>query len=694
MHTRTVVNVSCNKDCGAGCPLTAEVQDGRITRITDNAHRGPYMRGCAKGYAMHRLLNHPDRLLRPLMRRGRRGSGSFDAVSWETALNRIAEELHARRERGAVESVMRIGGSGSCRGVVHHTARVAARFLSGLGTYTNTTGNYSSQAASFMKPLLFGRSDIGIDIRTVLESRFIILLGFNPADTRFSCETEKVLEEVKSRGIPAVLVDPRRTASADMCGAEWLPIYPGTDSVLLAALAYEVIASGAVNEAWVARVAEGYQAMDSWLMGKADGVPKNPQWAEGICGIPAQRISQLARRMIKCRPASLLPGLSVQRTLGGEESDRMGLVLQTLLGNVGVRGGSAGCGQWNEGPEIPVPCMSPGIPGSPKPAGVPVYQWAEAVLDRSRRQPISFIYNVGGNFLGQSSNIALVKEALETADFVVTHDHFMTPTCRFSDVVLPATMFLERSDLCTSKSGLLLYSEQAVEPAGETKHDYDICCELARLLGFYHAYSQGRTAHQWVEAALAGLPEGARQSCLEEGYWEIPQRPFVGLSECIASPEDHPLPTASGKIELIPAAYQEMTGSPHPRIQQRICSADYPLFLITPHAKERIHSQKAGSALSADDRLTMHPEDARERGIDDGMRVTVTSEAGSFTAVVKLSDDIMRGVAAKLQGVWPEFAGDGSLLESGAPNMATSTEPTYPSRGSRTHSIAVEVSVR
>lgn len=352
------IPVICSKDCGAGCPLTAVITDGCIAQITDNPLKGDYMLGCPKGYQMHTALDHPDRLRHPLIRTGARGSGRFRRANWDEALQRIAEHIGRRQNGldGGLPSIMRIGGSGSCRSLVQNTGSLAKRFLSAVGasssgTYTDTLGNYSSEAADFMKPHLFGpgKNDFGIDPRTLLQSEALILLGLNPGDTRFGCRTEQVLAEVKRKGTPVIIIDPRKTRSVRLYASQWIPIRPGTDSVLLSALLYEVLKysgssrissrKGQNSERHIERICNDFNLIREYVLGSADGLVKTPEWAAPICGIDSRTIRRLVELMMEKRPAALLPGLSVQRTLGGEETDRLGLALQILLGNIGVAGG-------------------------------------------------------------------------------------------------------------------------------------------------------------------------------------------------------------------------------------------------------------------------------------------------------------------------------------------------------------------
>jgi anaerobic dimethyl sulfoxide reductase subunit A len=211
----TPIFVSCNRDCGGGCALTAEVEDGRVTRVRDSDRRPEFMRGCVKGYRSAETVYHPDRITEPLIRTGSRGSGEFRTASWGEALDLVAGKLARLGSEGRWGEVLKLGGSGSCRGALHNTALTTARFLALWGGYTDTTGGYSSHASDYVKGPMFGTRFVGVDARTLLHSDHIILWGFNPFDTRFGSETEEVLKEAVRRGIAVTVVDPRKARSGD-----------------------------------------------------------------------------------------------------------------------------------------------------------------------------------------------------------------------------------------------------------------------------------------------------------------------------------------------------------------------------------------------------------------------------------------------------------------------------------------------
>lgn len=681
--------ISCNLDCGAGCPLTAEVVDGALIKVRDNNFRGEYMRGCAKGYRTPEVISHPDRLTRPLIAAGPRGSGFFREASWEEALDLVSEKLKA----ASPNSVMRIGGSGSCRGAVHHTARLTLRFLALSGGFIDTTGNYSSQAVDYINPFIFGTGDIGIDPRSLLDAKFIILWGFNPADTRFGCETEGVLREVKKRGIPVAVIDPRKTDSVSLSGGEWIPIHPGADAALAASLIFEVIGQKGLDRDFLESYAVGWEKLHRFVTGESDGTAKTPAWAAARCGVAESKIREMAEQLASSDPAALLPGLSLQRQFGGEETNRLLAFLQLVSGNWGKWGGSLGAGQWNQLPKVS--CAKIPVPVNPVADSVPVNEWADRILDTAK-PPVAIVYNVGGNYAVQSADSAKVHKALERAACVITHDFFLTETARLSDIILPPAMFAERCDISTANNGLLLYSPKAVEPPEGVLTDYEIFSALAERLGFGQEFTGGKTPEQWIDEFLEESEIDDIPAFKKLGFYEGASRGRIPLEEYFRNPAASPLATASGKVELSSPALEKAGCREFPQIAEPVVNEAYPLSLITPHEKFRVHSQLMNlPSLSSmvDDRLLMHAEDAKERGIEENDSVLVSSRSGSVEVSVAVTDEIVTGTVVLKSGYRQLMRREGISAVIGT-NSLTSTETPLPSRGTRTHTNAVAVQKR
>lgn len=312
------VPVACNRDCGGGCPLLAIVDGGRVTRIADNPAAGPYLKGCVRGYGAIHQLYAESRLTQPLVRSGPRGSGQFREVDWDEALGRVADGLQAVRERHGDAAILALGGSGSCRGALHDSGALTARFLNLIGGHVGESSSYSSATARYVEPVVLGDEPAGVDAATLRHADMVILWGANISDCIMGCEWRARVREAKRRGVPVVVIDPRRTGTAKQLGTQWLPVRPGTDSALMLAVLHVLLTEDLVDEAFVAAHATGFEAVRRRVLGLEGGPAATPAWAEEVCGTPAGDIAALAREYGRRKPAALIPGLSIQRTWGGE----------------------------------------------------------------------------------------------------------------------------------------------------------------------------------------------------------------------------------------------------------------------------------------------------------------------------------------------------------------------------------------
>ena len=687
--------ISCNLDCGGGCPLLATVENGVVAAITDNPLGAPYMTGCIKGFQMHRVLYAPDRLRKPLIRSGSRGSGKFRETNWDEALDLVAQRLIETKKKYGAQSIIHLGGSGSNRGSLHNTQRLTKRFLAMFGGYTERHSSDSIGAALFVTPYVLGTFAAGMDASNLRDSKMIILWGANVSDVKMECGLEAHIREARRRGVEIVAIDPRRTLTVKTLATEWIPIYPGTDSAMMAAILHTIITRGHVDRGFVERYSYGFGELEAYIIGRSDGVPKTPQWAEGICGVPAKVIRGLAERYGATHPTALIPGPSIQRTIGGEEAIRMAIALQTATGNLGVPGGSSGALAFGTLPSLKMPQI--GVPLNPAKASIPVYLWADVVLEGKKGgfpTDIKAIYNVGGDYVAQSADTKKVIRAYESVEFSVCHDRFLTPTAQYCDVVLPATTFLERNDIVTPSSGRhILFSNKVAEPVGESRNDYDIFCGLAERLGFLDAFSEGRNEEAWLRHFAAESEVSDFEEFRRRGIYFGATNPRVAFSDFITHPAKNPLATPSGKIQLFSELYAVAGGTPIPEARFLQITPEYPLRLVSPKSRYRVHSQNFNIPWFRErepHRLWIHPEDAVVRGLTNSEVAIVTSPEGEAAVRVYLTEDIIQGVVCLQEGVWPGL--DTARVDrSGAVNVLTSTEPTRPSMASRTHSVNVQV---
>ena len=686
----------CGKDCGGNaCPLLALVEGGRLRRIRYNPAGGRYIRGCPRGLGLHRETFAPDRVLTPLIRTGPRGSGAFREAGWDEALAVAARTLDEIRAKHGPQAVLSFSGF-AVTGALHGTHILLTRFMNLFGGSTRLTGNYSNAAALFVLPFLLGSDWVraGYDAGTMRSARMIVLWGANVLETRMGAEVDRRLLEAARAGCRIVVVGPRRSLTAQRTEAWWLPCRPGTDTALMLAVLYVLVDEGLLDRGFVARHCTGFDQLERYVLGRDGGRARTPAWAAGICGAAAGEIAAFARAYAAAKPAMLFPGYSLQRVFAGEEPYRLAVALQAATGNFGIAGGSTGANNRL----LPLPRVGRlGIPPVAAQPSLPIVRWPDAILEgRAGGYPsdIRALYNLGANPINQGADIKKSMAAFAKLEFAVSHEVFLTPTARHCDVIFPAATALEKEDIGLPWAGnYLLYKPAVAAARGLARSDYDALWSLADLLGFGAAFSEGRTAGEWVERFIAASEIPDPGEFRRTGIYRGPEEDRVGLSAFSADPEGTPLPTPSGRIEIASERYHRETGFPAiPTWQPPPAPEGYPLLLVTPKSHRYTHSQtsfvpRRGAAAHA---LTMHPADAASRGIGPGDRVRVFNDRGEGLVAVRLSEEVMPGVVSLPEGIWVRLDGEGRDQE-GSANMFTATGGTAPAVANIMHGINVEV---
>ncbi|MDO4621192.1 MAG: molybdopterin-dependent oxidoreductase [Lachnospiraceae bacterium] len=723
---KTVIHTMGINNCGGRCIIDAHVVDGKITKITTDNTEGtpehPPLRACVKGFHYHEtFLNEEKRLKKPLIRTGKRGSGEFREAEWEEAIALITKEwIRIRDTYGPASRYVHYawGVSGVLRPL-----DLAKRLLSLDGGFQDYYNSYSTAAIHYVTPYLYGTKYVGSSFSDLLHSNLIILWGHNPADSKFDT-LMYYLSLAKKQGIPIICIDPRRHATAKILDAEWIGIRPTTDAALADALAYVMITEDLYDRAFIERYCQGFTAATmpegyegeedyfSYCLGKSDGVPKTPEWAEQITGIDAETIRDLARRMAAAKPMAILQGYGAQRNQNGEQSVRGGILLACLTGNVGVPGGSAGGSQLLENP--PVPEMQ--NPENPVKEKIPVYRWTDAVADGR----IKMIFNLAGNALiNQHGDINRTKEILadeSLCEFIVCSDLFMTASAKYADVLLPGISFLEMNNMTSPwiQGDFIGFNNKVVEPIGDGRFEYEWLKEIAGQLHLHKEFTEGHeTADEWLEALYEELRTEQPllpdyHSVREKGIYryEVPQK--VAFREQREHPETVPFDTPSGKIEIFSTKLFALHDPAVPAIPKYVPAVEgyepagkghtetyaaCPLQLIGYHTKRRCHSIHGNNELM--DKIEtpavyLHLKDAKERGIGDGDLVLVYNARGKMKLPAKVTEDLVPGVAAISQGAWyqPDETG---VDVGGNINVLTSLHVTPLAQGNAQHTNRVEV---
>jgi len=739
MSQEKIIPTTCNSHCGGACPILVHTRDGIITRITSAAEGTQEARACVRGRSYRQRVYAPDRLLYPLRRVGARGEGKFERVSWDEALDRVAGELSRVRAEFGPEAIVFLCSSGDISWL--HNPGLIDKLLIGHGGYTGAWGQASAEAAWFAMMANYGTAFTGNTRDDLLRSRLIILWGWNPAvSVRFGNDPE-YLRQARDAGIKIVCVDPRFTDSAATLANQWIPIRPGTDTAMLLAMAHVMIRDSLQDEAFIAAHAVGFDAFREYVMGREDAVPKTPQWAQAITGVPAETIEKLALDYATHKPAALIDGFAPGRTAFGEQFHRAVMTLAVMTGNVGVSGGNAGGSAFGGGfprlghlgPRVserissrpnPVDATRPNRPGSvfyeelerygavtasyylggPSGARVNRFQIADAILNgRAGGYPADYklLYLVNLNYLNQYANTGKIAEALKALDFLVVQEQFMTATAKFADIILPTNMYLERRDITRGTAFFYGYMNRAVAPAGESKSHYEIAAALAQRLGV--PGFAAKTEEEWLRDIVSTsgvIPD--YEAFKKQGVHRVPRDgPYVSFTDQIKDPAGNPFPTPSGKIEVFSERIAEMADPLLPPIPKYFAEAvnqspsdgdEYPLRLVTTHYKLRAHTQYHNLPWLRETEIqavTIHPRDAEARGIKNGDPVSVSNAQGTMLIPARVSERIMPGVVDIPQGAWYQPDADG-IDRGGCANVLT-LDQTSPCGAFVTNGVPVQI---
>lgn len=732
----------------------AEVRDGKLVAVHD------YEKDPAPaiiGPGIVEAIDDKVRVRRPMIRKGwlekgpasraGRGAEPFVAVPWDEALDMAAAELKRIVSAHGNEAVF--GGSygWSSAGRFHHAQSQVHRFLNCIGGYVRHVDTYSYAAGQVIVPHIVGPFKPLLDRHTTWpviaeSSELVVMFGGVPVKnaqvTSGGVGRHTVYEGLKTayeQGVEFVNVSPIRNDIVDIVEAEWIAPRPNTDAALMLALAHTLYTEGLHDEAFLARYTTGFEKFLPYLLGETDGVAKTPEWAEAISEVPAETIRRLARRMADCR-TMIMAAWSIQRGDHGEQPYWLSVTLAAMLGQIGLPGGGFGLGYGSEnGIGNPVELFHwPSLPQGRNPvsAFIPVARISDMLLNpggsfvydgKTHTYPdIKAVYWAGGNPFHHHQDLNRLVRAIRQPDTVFVNEIWWTAMARHADFVFPTTTTLERNDISmTHWEQTVVPMLKAIEPVGESRHDYDVFTGLARRLGVEEAFTEGRDENAW----LRHLWEQARQRAAEaefelpdfDTFWQggpfevlQPKKPMVLLEEFRADPAANPLQTPSGRIEIFSEAiagfgYADCPGhpvwmEPYEWLGSPLAES-YPLHLISNQPKTRLHSQldsggiSRGSKIQGREPMMIHPDDAAARGISDGDVVRIFNDRGACLAGVIVSDAVRKGVIQLSTGAWydPEVPGQiGSLCKHGNPNVLTRDKGTSSlGQGPSAHSTLVDV---
>ena len=667
------VRVVCAHDCPDMCSLLAHVEGGRIVRIEGDPGQ-PFTAGfaCAKVMREPELVHSPERLARPLRRVGAKGEGDFAPISWDEALDEITTRWRAIIADSGPAAILGYAYSAHQgqmnRGLVNG-------FFHALGTSRLIAGTVCDTCCETAWDMTVGPVG-GADPEAVEESDLVVSWGCDLVATNvhFWAKLEK---ERRRRGLPLVVIDPRRSRTAERADRH-LAIRIGTDAALALGVMHILVRDGLCDRAYLAEHTLGFERLE------AEVLPRfAPKRVAEIAGLGEEEIERFAALYGQAKRSFIRLGEGMTRLARGGEALRAVALLPGVTGAYGRRGGgallltAASC-------ELDYDVVR-------KPSGpatsrlVNHLRLGEALLDMAD-PPIRALFVASNNPAVTCPEAGKVRRGLLREDlFTVVHDPFLSVTAHYADIVLPAATYLETEDLYRAYGTYYMqYAPAAVPPQGEAWSNLRLARELARRMGLDDPIFTMPQAE-----ILRTMLKGARGRAAALDPERFRQAGPVRLA-----PEGgQQFKTSSGKLEFYSErlAAQGLAPMPdwRPDPQEERDSARWPLRLLTAPGYFQSHTAYSGNAFlrrrEGPPCCILNPEDARARRLADGDKVRLFNERGTVGLVLRVGDEVPPGIV-----LVPGQRPDGEAL-GGTVNMLCSDRYTDMGDGATYQSTWLDV---
>ncbi|MHA6782216.1 molybdopterin-containing oxidoreductase family protein [Pseudonocardia saturnea] len=671
----TTVRAACPHDCPDTCAMLVTVADGKAVEVRGDPDH-PFTRGglCVKVNNYQDKVYNPERVLHPLRRTGPKGSGQFEQISWDTALDTIAERFRATIAEHGPESIMPVSYLGT-QGILNGLS-VGDPFFHRLGA-TVTERTYCDSGSCTAYSMTIGAT-AGVDPESLVHSRYIIIWACNMISTNL--HLWPFVAEAQKRGAKVVVIDPMRHRTAK--AADWhIPIRPGTDGALALAMMHVIINEGLTDEAYVRDHTVGYEELVERVQ------EHTPEWASEQTGIPAEDIRTLAREYATSSPSMIRIGVAIERHAGGGQTVRSISCLPSLVGawrNVG--GGLLQLPLWahpvNWGALIHPELATPGT------RVVNQFLLGRALTGEMELDPpVNALMVYNSNPLVVCPEQDKMAAGLAREDlFTVVSDHVLTDTARYADIVLPATTQLEQLDIMFSWGHFYVtLNTPSVAPEGEAVSNTELFRRLSARMGFTDECLFRSDEEILAESYDWSAPtmEGITVESLRETGWA---RLTLPSPDEYAPHAEGNFPTPSGKTEFrssiennfVVPLFRQLSNDhqpgdavdplPHYIPPRETADSGYRLNLISPKSHAYINSssgdQDKQKRVQGEQSVILHPQDAQERGIADGQYVRVYNDRGQYIALAKISEDIAPGVAMSPMGTWRKNAKDQATVNA------------------------------
>jgi len=640
-----IVRSVCPFDCPDTCSLHVKMTDGAIESIDGNPDH-PITQGaiCNKVRHLRERVYHPDRVLHPLRRIGPKGTLEFERITWEEAYDEIITKLNGAINAGGAESILPYSFYGNM-GILNAEG-MDRRFFHRLGA-SRLDRTICNAAGSAGYRYTMGAS-AGTDPETTVHTKYALIWGCNLVSTNM--HQVMYLTEARKRGAKIVHIDVQRNRTSAWAD-EFVAILPGTDTALALGMMRVLIKEKLTDERFIAEHTKGYEE----LAAQAEQYP--PERVAAITGVPEETIVRLAREYAGTTPSFIRIGNGLQHHDNGGMAIRTIACLPALVGQWGIPGGGAIKGNSHYSAVNAFKLERPDLLPDRDVRTINMNRLGEALLESEPSVDVLFVYNSNPAIVAPDQN--RVRQGLMRDDlFTVTHDLFLTDTCKYADIVLPATSHFENLDLFASYWHLYLQlHEPILEPMGECKSNFTLFKELGLRMGFEPEIFD-LTEEQMIREALE------YESPYLDGltYEELQREGSVKMKLERPSLIPGEIPTPSGKIELYSEDMREAGLPPVPEYTPLLEPEELPFLLVTGPNHSFINStfgnQDRLKKLEKGPAVDMNAEDASARGIAHGDRVRMWNDRGEVRLMAKVGGNVLPGVLVT-QGLWWETGNDG-----------------------------------
>jgi len=643
--------------CGVGCQITYNVKDNKILFVDGADGPSNHGRLCVKGRYGFDYVHHKQRLLKPLIRKPgvpKHADFTMDPASpleyfreatWEEALDIAAGKLREIRDSRGPHA---LAGFGSAKGTNEEAYLFQKLVRTGFGSNNVdhcTRLCHASSVAALMEGISSGA--VSNQVNDVARAEVIFLIGANPVSNHPVAATW--IKNAVKKGAKLIYADPRRS-ELSRHAIYALQFKPDTDVALLNAMMHTIVHEGLVNEAFIKSRTTGYEKLRKNVAGYS------PEAMAPVCGVPAETIREVARLYAKSRASMILWGMGISQHVHGTDNARCLIALCLMTGQVGrpgtglhpLRGQNNVQGASDSGL---IPMVFPdyqrvdnadararfeklwGASLDPKP-GLTVVEIMHAVLDGAIRG----MYVMGENPAMSDPDAHHAREALAKLDHLVVQEIFLTETCYYADVILPATAWPEKNGTVTNTDRMVQLGRKALEPPGEAKEDLWIIQELARRMGLNWNYQGPADVFNEMRKAMNSIAGITWERLEAENCVTYPCEKEGDPGEPVVFTKNFPTPTGRAKFvpaDIIPAAERP--------------DREFPFVLITGRQLEHWHTgaitRRATvlDAIEPDPVASLHPLDLDAMGAKPGEVISVASRRGIISLYARADDGTPRG---------------------------------------------------